>query len=191
VNGVANSTVFISLLRGINVGGNNKLKMAEIRKLYASLGFRDVQSYIQSGNLVFRADAGIDVGVLAEAIEDQISADYFGIEPPAMVMSALEVQRLMDESPFTGQQVEQTMIVFLSGVGSGEWAEQAKKNLVGDEQLAVTAETAYLYAPNGLGRSKAANSLLSKPPTGIKATMRNRRTLDKLLEMASSLAEED
>jgi uncharacterized protein (DUF1697 family) len=97
----------------------------------------------------------------------------------------------VNESPFSGQQAEQTVVVFLSGNGSVAWATQAKQDLVGDEQLAVTVEAAYLYAPNGLGRSKAANALLSKPPAGIKATMRNRRTLDKLLEMAASMADED
>lgn len=92
MSGAANSTVFISLLRGINVGGNNKLKMAELSESYTSLGFRDVQSYIQSGNLVFRADIGVGVGSLAGAIEDRISAD-FGLDVPVVVMSAIEVQR--------------------------------------------------------------------------------------------------
>ena len=176
--------VFVSLLRGINVGGNNKVKMADLRESYRSLGFGDVQSYIQSGNVVFRADSDANARVIETAIERRITGDY-GFTVSVMAMSAQELQGVMDASPFDTADDAKTVIVFLSGEGSRGWAERARDHLEGEECLATTDVAAYFHAANGLGRSKAASLLLSPPPKGIKATMRNMRTLNSLLTMAS------
>lgn len=180
------NTVFISLLRGINVGGNNKLKMAELRESYVSLGFQNVQSYIQSGNLVFEAGKDADVRSVETVIEKQITAK-FGFTVPVMAMTETELRHVLGVCTFNPEQMEKSVIVFLSGDDIRGWAESARNHLVGDEEMVTSDGVAYLYCPNGLGRSKAANTLLSQPPKGIKATMRNLRTLNTLLEMTSAL----
>lgn len=174
--------VYVSLLRGINVGGHNKIKMLELAEEFNKLGFTQVQWYIQSGNLVFRAPDEADTGVLERKIEERI-ADRFGLKVPAMVIEADDFRRAVRDSPFADDETEKSALVFIDGEAAGQWAQTAAGLVAGGERCVVKSDVVYLLCPDGLGRSKVANALLANPPRGIKATMRNWRTVNRILEM--------
>ena len=91
-------TVVISMLRGVNVGGHNKIKMDALRDLYESLGLRDAQTYVQSGNVVFRTDAK-DLAALAKRIEDAIERK-FGFRPGVILRTTSDLRDVIARNPF-------------------------------------------------------------------------------------------
>lgn len=91
-------TTYIALLRGINVGGHRSLKMEDLRELFSSMGFDNVTTYIQSGNVIFDASSK-DETVLARRIKAQIE-DTFGYDVPVIIYSAKRLQKILDEVPF-------------------------------------------------------------------------------------------
>src|SRR5689334_19941425 len=95
------STAYVALLRGINVGGKNKLPMHDLRDLFTEAGCEEVQTYIQSGNDIFRAEPGV-VATLADAITGQIAA-RFGYRTPIVVRSAAEMDDVIRHNPFIPQ----------------------------------------------------------------------------------------
>src|SRR5208337_1235944 len=91
-------TVIISMLRGVNVGGHNKIRMDSLRDLYASLGLRDPQTYVQSGNVVFRADAK-NILPVSKQIEDAIE-QKFGFRPGVILRTASDLRDVIARNPF-------------------------------------------------------------------------------------------
>ncbi len=176
---------YVLLLRGINVGGHNKLPMKELKTALVSLGFRHVNHYIQSGNLVFATEP-TDTAALEEMIEANI-VGAFSISVPAMVLSADEFERAVQRFPFSDEQAEASVLTFLSGDGSAEWADRARSRTDEGDEYERIESVAYMYCPNGLSRSKAAATLHEKPKQGIKATNRNWRTVNKIVEMLDAI----
>lgn len=172
----------MNLLRGVNVGGHNKIKMVELADELKKLGFEQVQWYIQSGNIVFGAPDGDDTAELERKIEEQI-ASRFGLNVPAMVIAGDDFRRAVADSPFADEELEKSVLVFLGDAAAGKWAQASFDLAVGDERCALRDNVAYMYCPDGLGRSKLANALLATPPRGVKATMRNWRTVNRIVEM--------
>ncbi len=177
---------YVCLLRGINVGGHNKLRMKELEEAFRNLGFDNVSSYIRSGNLVFTAPGDETTESLELKIESEIR-DRFGYEVPAITISSRDFDRAVKNLPFSAEEEEKSVLVFLSGDASSEWAERARPKIAQDERFDLQENVAYLYTPNGLSKSKAAESLLSRPRVGVKATMRNWRTVNKILEMLADI----
>ena len=174
--------MYVSLLRGVNVGGHNKIKMVELAGELKALGFDQVQWYIQSGNIVFEAQGEDDTAELELKIEAQI-ASRFGLNVPAMVITADDFRRAVADIPFADEELEKSVLVFLGSAAAEEWAQASFDLAVGDERCVLRDEVVYMYCPDGLGRSKVANALLATPPRGVKATMRNWRTVNRILEM--------
>ena len=94
-------TAFVSLFRGINVGGHHKIRMDELKDLHESLGLKDVLPYIQSGNVVFKSDDA-DVTRLQEQIEDGFEK-RFGFHVQALVRTSADLREIVDKNPFQGQ----------------------------------------------------------------------------------------
>ena len=90
---------FISILRGINVSGQKKIRMADLKKLYESLGFSDVKTYIQSGNVIFKSDSKSSDIELAKKIEKAISAKYH-FEVPVIIRASAELKNIISQNPF-------------------------------------------------------------------------------------------
>lgn len=174
------------LLRGINVGGNNKLPMNDLKEALRGLGLEEVSHYIQSGNLVFSASTD-NTEALESSIENKI-VETFGFRVPAMVIPAMEFESATQSFPFTPAEAEKSVLVFLSGDGGSEWADRAIEKISGGEKYTRPGNVAYMFCPNGIGRSKAAEAVLTKPRSGVKATMRNWRTVNKILGMLSEIA---
>jgi uncharacterized protein (DUF1697 family) len=174
-------TVMVALLRGINVGGRGKLPMADLRTIVEGVGHTDVRTYIQSGNVVFRARARSTAKV-ADELEKAIGAGS-SVAPVVVVRTAAELVATRDADPFIARGDDPTT-VHLTFFGDaapdpGDLAAYAP-----DTAVAIGREL-HLSLPNGLGRSKLAATLdRSIAPGG---TTRNWRTFTTLLEMATDL----
>jgi uncharacterized protein (DUF1697 family) len=179
--------VAISLLRGINVGGHNCIKMEPLRAMYESLGLRDVQSYVQSGNIVFRTTAR-DLAPLARRIESKIE-QTFGFRPAVVIRSPSELREVIRRNPFTARpeiEPNRLLITFLAADPSQEAREKMLATKADPEELRIEGREVYAYFPNGVGRAKLSPALIEKtlktPGTG-----RNWNTVVKLIEMAEAL----
>jgi uncharacterized protein (DUF1697 family) len=179
--------VFVSMLRAVNVTGHNMIKMEELRALYEELGLRDAQTYIQSGNVVFRTSQR-DPSRLAERIADAIE-DRFGFRPGVLVRTSSDLRNAIAGNPFPAQAAAEPgklLVVFLSADPHPEARDKALGIKVGPEELRIAGRELYIYFPDGQGRSKLSFTLVEKtlktPGTG-----RNWNTVNRLLAMAERL----
>jgi uncharacterized protein (DUF1697 family) len=180
-------TVVISMLRGVNVGGHNKIKMEALRALYESLRLRDAQTYVQSGNVIFRTDER-DVSRLAKRIEDGIERK-FGFRPNVILRTAAEMKEVIARNPFAkrrGIEPSKLLVTFLASDPGVEAREKILQIKCDPEELRIEGREVYIYFPNGIGRSKLSWAALEKtlktPGTG-----RNWNSVTKILEMAEKL----
>ena len=179
--------VHISLLRAINVGGHNKIKMDELRELYGTLGLRDVQTYIQSGNVVFQGRAR-DPARLRRKIQDAL-ARKSGIRTDVALRTTAEWRAAMDANPFIrrpGTDLARILVVFLAGEPAPEARRALAQFRATPEELRLIGREIHLYCPNGFGKLSfswnALDRILKVPGTG-----RNWNTVVKLCEMAEAL----
>ncbi len=180
-------TSVISLLRGVNVGGNNMIKMEALRALYASLGLRDPQSYIQSGNVVFRTDRK-EVAPIAKKIEDAIE-DQFGFRPSVALRTTAELREVIAKNPFAkrdGIEPGKLLVSFLMTDPAAADRELVRKMKFDPEEVYLGSRHLYIYFPTGQGKTKLDTKMIEKTlkTTG---TGRNWNSVLKLLEMAESL----
>lgn len=176
-------TQFIALLRGINVGGHNKIPMSELRSLCGELGWGDVQTYIQSGNLVF--SAAKSTATLQRELERSIER-HFGLEIAVMVRSANDWAAYVDGNPFPEVARQEPKLLAL-GLAKSALKPNALKDLreraVDGEQLAQNHDALWVHFVKGVAKSKLTPSLVARL-AGSPVTMRNWRTVLKLQEMA-------
>ena len=179
--------VFVSLLRGVNLGAHNRIKMDALRDLYESLGLTDVKTYVQSGNVVFRAKEK-DEAKLRSRIEIAIEKK-FGFRPDVVLRTTAEMREAVAKNPFAerrGIEPDKLLVTFLAEEPSAE----AKKKLAGikadPELLYLLGRELYIYFQEGLARPKlpwmAVVKTLKTTGTG-----RNWNSVEKLLEMAEEL----
>ncbi|WP_371618534.1 DUF1697 domain-containing protein [Streptomyces sp. NBC_00454] len=179
---------YAALLRGINVGGNKKVPMAELRTVLAGLGHTDVETYLQSGNAVFATAAKKAPEALARELEAAIEA-HFGFRVPCLVVDGTYLRAVADACPFPAAELEgkQLHATFCSE----QPAESRFASIDGPaylpEEYRVGDRVIYLYAPNGLGRSKLGEAL-ARPAVvkGLDVTSRNWNTVAKLVELTGA-----
>ena len=183
----------VALLRGINVGGKNKVAMADLREVVADLGHADVSTYIQSGNVLFSPDQGdADTSALATALATAIT-DRLGVSAPVVVLSRDELAETIAANPFPAEQdPKRVHAVLLSGAPAAEAAgkidaalERSTAKGAADE-LAIVGRTLYLHTPDGFGNSELAAAVLrivTSPRAGVTGTARNWTTMLKLLDL--------
>ncbi len=162
---------FIALLRGINVGGKNIVPMAELRELAKSVGWSNVQSYIQSGNLVFQADAPKSDD-LTKAI---LSAR--GFAPRCLILSKSELNAIIKACPFESKTGKDVHVYFMDGKPHTEM-DAFEILAAPTEKFALGENAFYLLAPDGIARSKLAASV--EKLLGTTVTARNWNTVIKL-----------
>ncbi|MEH6579797.1 MAG: DUF1697 domain-containing protein [Amphritea sp.] len=182
---------YISILRGINVGGQKKIRMQDLQLLYEELGLQDVMTYIQSGNVVFcsaMSDKSEIKAKLEAAIETAIEAKY-GFQVPVMIRTAEEFSRALNSMPFEGIDLNtdgtKVLLTFLSDEPSEESIAALQSFVKVPEQLQIDGKTVYLYCPNGYGKSKLSNTFIENKLKVI-ATTRNLKTVTRLCELANS-----
>ncbi len=174
-------TTFVALLRGINVGGRNVIAMAQLRALFTSLGFEDVATYIQSGNVVFRS-ASADADELTARIEGAI-AETFSVAPTVVFRVPAELEAIAARNPYLpGSDVGELHVVFLRDAPGGDAAAALDPVRSPADAFALAGREIYLRLPNGAGRSKLTVDYFESV-LGVRATQRNWNTLLRLIEM--------
>lgn len=179
-----NQQKFVALLRGINVGGHNKLPMAELRALCAELGWADTRSYIQSGNLVFTAQG---TAAELEAVLEQAIEDRFSLTVPAIVRAASAWPPYIDQNPFphASEQTPNLVMLALSrNPPAADTESRLRERASESERISRTGDALWIHYGDGSGRSKLTPALLDRA-AGSPVTTRNWRTVLKLGEMAS------
>jgi len=173
---------YIALLRGINVGGNNPLPMQELREILAALACENVRTYIQSGNAVFSCNAEPEslTSEIRLAIERR-----FGFSPKLLLLSHERFAAIAASNPFPeAEQSPKTLHVgFLAEKPPNPDFDMLTDRQAKSEEFSLIDDAFYLYAPDGVGRSKLAGQV--ERCLGVDVTARNWRTVTKLLELAS------
>lgn len=182
-----------ALLRGINLGGHNRVAMRDLRKVVASLGHTDVATYVQSGNVVFTTRE-TDTAALAVTLERAIAAEL-GVRIRVVVLSRDELARVVDANPYPHETNPKCVhAIFLSEdpgpeVVEGVAAAQRKAARKGSRDTAqVVGRTIFLHTPDGFGRSELAATLARGGGTSVGAsgTARNWATVTKLLALCDA-----
>jgi uncharacterized protein (DUF1697 family) len=169
-------TTFVALLRAVNVGGTGLLPMKDLSALCTRLGFSDVRTYIQSGNVVFRSDVP---EARARKILETALAERLGKPVDVMIRSAAELRAVLAGNPFPEAPPSRVAVVF----SSNPVPKSAVDEVIapGGEQAAAGKRELYIFYPDGMGRSK-----LKLPPALGRMTARNINTVAKLVAMASA-----
>ncbi|MBY5545684.1 DUF1697 domain-containing protein [Rhizobium leguminosarum] len=172
--------VYIALLRAVNVGGTGPLPMAELKAICEGLGFSDVKTYIQSGNVLFRSDEAEKV--VEERLDDALGKTMRK-RPGVMVRSRKELDKIATDAPFPEAQPNFLLVYFLPEKAPGD----ALETMVAPdgEEAKLAGREIYVHYPNGSGRSKL------KLPALKPGTSRNLNTVRKLAAMAAALEDGD
>jgi uncharacterized protein (DUF1697 family) len=178
---------YVALLRGINVGGRNRVAMADLRQVAESLGHTEIATYIQSGNLVFSSDDESANG-LADSLEQEI-ARRLEVRPAVVVVSRADLAQVIADNPFPGEanpkclhavfrrdEITEDAIAAIAG------AEQKARAKGSQDEVAVVGRTLFLRTPDGLGRSELA-AQLARVGSQAEGTARNWATVARLMEM--------
>ena len=173
---------YISLLRGINVGGQKKVPMQQLKGLYEKLGFTGVQTYIQSGNVIFTSNEK-DAAKLREKIEGAIKKE-FGFEVLVFIRTKDDFEKIVKNNPFTKQETESTYVTLLSQAPAEIPADLDKFKAPNDKYKIIN-DVIYFYCPDGYGKTKLSNNLFEKK-LNVNATTRNWNTINKLIQIAIS-----
>jgi uncharacterized protein (DUF1697 family) len=174
-------TRYAALLRGINVGGKNKLPMKELAAMFESAGARDVATFIHSGNVVFRASPS--VAATLPALVGQEIVSRFGFEAPIVMRAGSELQRIVRANPFVGVDEDELAIMFLAVKPSPERLQKLDPARSPPDQFVVRGRDIYLRLPNGFARTKLTNAWFDSKLSTV-STARNWRTLIKLRDLA-------
>lgn len=159
------------------------MPMAELRKMLENMNFQNVQTYIQSGNVVFNAPEN-NKGFLEEKISVGIQ-EVFGFEVPVLVKSRRDIENLLKENPYTDPEAlenNHTYFVLLKNKPDEEHVKAFEKDTFENEQFFITSNCVYLLCQRGYGKAKLNNNLIERK-LKVEATTRNYRTMAKLLEM--------
>ncbi|WP_158840892.1 DUF1697 domain-containing protein [Polaribacter sp. L3A8] len=170
---------YIVLLRGINVSGKNKLPMAELRNLLNDLGFKNVQTYIQSGNIILESDEG--KSVICKKINEAIK-NKFGFDVPVIARTVPQFKKAIASYPFPTDNTKIVAFVFLN-----KKVYETKIDVIdiGKDQYLIDNDTVYIYCETGFSKTKLTNNLFERKLL-VSATTRNYNTTLKLLELAES-----
>jgi uncharacterized protein (DUF1697 family) len=183
--GEPGSRVYVALLRGINVGGRNVVPMVELRALLSTLGLQDVETYIQSGNAVFRAEEH-DTHALAARIERAV-AGAFAAQPAVLLRTSAELGRVAHGNPYISRGIDPATlhVVFLDAKPETGAKERIDPERSPPDKATLDGCELYLHLPNGAGRTKLTLDYLERT-LGVRATQRNWRTVLKLAELAGA-----
>jgi len=182
----------VALLRGINLGGRNKIAMTDLRAVVGELGHTGVSTYIQSGNVLFTAPPDADPAAVAQAMTEAIAAKL-GVTAPIVVVTREELAGILDANPFPDEPVPQRVhAVVLSEppgpelLGKLDAAVAQAATAGAPDSVRLVSRTLYVHTPAGYGNSDLAQAVIkivSSPKAGLTGTARNWATMTKLLEL--------
>jgi len=180
-------TVVISMLRGVNLGSHNRVKMDQLRALYQSLKLLNPQTYIQSGNVIFQTKEQ-DLARLAKRIGNGIEQS-FGFRSDVVVRTASELRTAIARNPFAaraGIDPSKLLVTFLASDPGPEARERVLRIKTDPEELRIDGSELYTYYPNSIGRSKLQMAGIERA-LKVSGTGRNWTSVTKMLEMAEKL----
>jgi len=177
---------YIAILRGINVSGQKLIKMADLKKMFESLDFQDVKTYIQSGNIAFKSKPESDED-LQKQIHQAIQKT-FDFDIPVTVLNEKELKKTQQNNPFLKARKEDESklhVTFLSEEPDKDLAENLKETaqFLPDEWI-LAGRSVYIFCPGGYGKTKLSNNFFEKK-LKVTATTRNWKTVNELVEMAA------
>lgn len=170
---------YIVILRGVNVSGKNKLPMAELRQLLSKLKFENVQTYIQSGNIVLSSK--LPKKEVIKSVKNGI-ASTFGYDIAVLAKTISEWEIAIANNPYPTENHKIVSFTFFNRIVKETTIEI---NITNDDKYTILNDMVYMYCPDGFGRTKLTNNLFEKK-LKVTATSRNYRTTMKLLEIAKN-----
>ena len=172
---------YIALLKGINVGGHKKVPMADLRTLLEKEGFQNVQTYIQSGNVILQSKE-----LNRMAIEEHISKaiqSHFGFEVSVLVKTRSELQRIFDKPPFNEEKKKASYFMMLHDEPNAKTVREASQKVYDGEEYHIINDCIYYYHDKGLGKAKFNVNFFERKFQTF-ATARNYNTMLKLLSLS-------
>jgi uncharacterized protein (DUF1697 family) len=173
---------YVALLRGINVGGNRRIKMGDLRDALSAVGLDNPQTLLQSGNVV--VDSNADAAAFVDIVETTIQST-FGFPSTVMVRTADKFRSVFAEHPFTSEQIEDPRFAhvgFCRDLPDRDGFDALQEGHEGPEEMKLVGRELFVYYPEGSGRSKLTNSVIEKH-LGTRTTSRNWNTVEKLAAM--------
>jgi uncharacterized protein (DUF1697 family) len=178
---------YIAMLRGINVSGHNTIKMEHLRALCSDLGFRNVETYVQSGNIVFQTGTENPSNLSRRISEKILLASGFDV--PVILRSSIEMRSVIANNPFLkekGIDSSKLHVTFLSETVQESVLKRLEPLSKNPDRSYGAPQEIYLYCPGGYGRTKLSNNAIEKA-LSVRTTTRNWKTTNTLLEMVSKL----
>jgi uncharacterized protein (DUF1697 family) len=176
-------TAYVSLFRGINVGGNRQVSMPDLKAVHESLGLQHVLTYIQSGNVVFH-NAEADTPELQRQIEAAFE-QRFGFHSDVMVRTLAEVNAIIEKNPFQdqpGKDPKWLVVMFLAARPDEAARDSLLTSYSGSEEIIFSGPELYIYYTNGIGRSKLSGNVIERKLKTV-GTARNWNTVLRLQEL--------
>lgn len=178
---------YISILRGINVSGHKIIKMEALRTSYENMGFSNVKTYVQSGNVIFSYE-DIEINKLEEQIFQQIKKD-FGFDVPIIVLSVEKLEEIIKGNPFLKDKSKEESfmhVTFLASKSETNNFDAIEEKKQDNEDIVFSNYAVYLYCPNGYGNTKLNNNFI-ETKLKVRATTRNWKTTNELFQIAKQL----
>lgn len=175
---------YIALLRGINVSGQKKVPMAELRELLETSGLQNLRTYIQSGNVIFNA-SNQNSSQLEKQIKKAIM-EYFSFDVSVLVKTPKEIQSILENAPFSDKKPEQIYFTLLSQIPDPNLVQELRKINYPNEGFIITDYCVYGYRLIGFGRAKCSNNFFERK-LKVSSTSRNYNTMMKLLSLSKEI----
>jgi uncharacterized protein (DUF1697 family) len=173
---------YVALLRAINLGSHNKIAMPALKAVFESLGAEGVNTYVQSGNVVFRRSGG--ASTVQRDIERAIASE-FGLTITVLLRTKAQLAKLVRDNPF-GQSPEKALhVTFLADTPAKARVRELDPTAFEPDTFQIAGREIYLNFPNGYGRSKLSNAYFEKQ-LEVAATTRNWKTVNALAELAAT-----
>jgi uncharacterized protein (DUF1697 family) len=176
---------YIALLRGINVSGSKKIKMVDLRQHLQELALHNIQTYIQSGNIIFEFESG-KAGHLKGVIREKISEKY-GFDVSTRVVTVDEIKYIAEQAPFLKDETKdhnRIFITFLEELPMPGAVEKLKTYASAPEEIVFDQHIIYFYSPGNYARAKLNNNFLEKK-LKQETTTRNLKTLNKIISLVT------
>jgi len=176
---------YVAMLRGVNVTGHNSIKMEQLRELCDRLGFQKVETYVQSGNIVFQTKTE-NPARLSKRMSESI-LDSFGFQASVIVRTSKEMENVVANNPFLKEKdvdSSKLHVTFLRDIAQGSSLKTLEKLATSQDRFYPASREIYLYCPEGYGRTTLSNNAIEKA-LSVTATTRNWRTTKTLLDMVS------
>lgn len=177
-------TKYIALLRGINVSGQKQIKMSELKTLFEEIRFQQVETYIQSGNVIFSSREKADTKI-ANTISSGIK-NKFNFDVQVIVLRAENIEYVIKNNPFAKMKkdTERFYVTFLSGIPSSDNIKKLNSVEFSPEEYFIDGKYIYLFFPNGYGKSKLNNNLFENK-LKVFGTTRNWKTIKAISELVN------